>query len=204
MLNRILTLILAFLLVGCGGARKQSNCEKFDISQYKEYGITGIELGDNFFIEAVEKRNIPTEDLEGMCLDDVRFYNWEESDWWNNNHIRAVRIYLDAFRLGLLSEDYVKEHNLDQYNKHKKLFGGKFNVAALEPFMAGGLMVYGVFIDNPEYMVVAWVYSCVDDDTITGYDVRSFEVREREKAYTKEEIEGIMKQFSEDPYFKLW
>ena len=53
--------------------------------------------------------------------DEVRFYNWEEKDWLDNNYVRAVRIYLDAFRLGEMSAEYIKHEEMEQFNKHKEL-----------------------------------------------------------------------------------
>lgn len=201
MKNGILTLIFAFLLVSCGGARKQNDGEKFDISQYKEYGITGVTCDGGFVVEAFEKKNIPESEVKDMYIDEVRFYNWEEKDWLDNNYVRAVRIYLDAFRLGEMSAEYIKHKEMEQFNKHKELFGSKFCVVSVEPFLGGGLWISAVMVDDPKYMVLAWVYSYVDGDTINGYDVRSFELREIEDAYTKEEFDKLLK---ENPDCKLW
>ena len=136
-----------------------------------------------------------------MYIDEVRFYNWEEKDWLDNNYVRAVRIYLDAFRLGKMSAEYIKHKEMEQFNKHKELFGSKFCVVSVEPFLGGGLWISAVMVDDPKYMVLAWVYSYVDGDTINGYDVRSFELREIEDAYTKEEFDKLLK---ENPDCKLW
>lgn len=58
-----------------------------------------------------------------------------------------------------------------------------------------------IMVDDPKYMIVSWVYSFVEGDTINGYDVRSFEVRELDEPYTKEDMKKLLK---ENPDIKLW
>ena len=54
-------------------------------------------------------------------LNGIRFEEWGDKEWLNNNYVRAVRIYLDAFRLGEMSAEYIKHEEMEQFNKHKEL-----------------------------------------------------------------------------------
>ena len=73
----------------------------------------------------------------------------------------------------------------------------------MEPFLLGGLFIQIIFIDNPEKVFTAWVYSDVDEDAekVVGYTVRRISLDERKNELSKEQIFQEMK---EHPELKLW
>ena len=74
----------------------------------------------------------------------------------------------------------------------------------VEPYLAGGLLIYFVFVDWPEKILTSSVYSFVNEDTktVTGYTVRSVIVDEEiNTELTKEEILEVV---AAHPELKLW
>ena len=53
---------------------------------------------------------------------------------------------------------------------------GQFVIGNVEPFIGGGLFIQIMFIDHPNDVYSAWVYSFVDEERekITGYECRMF------------------------------
>lgn len=133
------------------------------------------------------------EDLE--TLNDVRFKGWGKKEWLDNDYIRTLRNYIDDFQLGKITDD-----NLFPYKEKIK---GEFIVGSIEPTMVGGVFIKIIFIDMPDRVFTAWIYSYVDLETteITGYDVRNFYIEEDKYDNTKEDI---LKALKEDPLLKLW
>lgn len=137
------------------------------------------------------------EDSTAMApsLNDIRFADFEDDDWLDNEYIRTVRKYIDAYNEG-------KEEN-EQLEVYKNDIKGKFVILNVEPFMFGGLLIQIIFIDNPENIFTAWVYSFVDEETrtISDYEVRMFALDETKFDMTKEQILELLK---EHPEYKLW
>lgn len=131
----------------------------------------------------------------GKSLNDIRFANFTDKDWLDNEYIRTLRVYIDAFVNGK-----VKDDELELYKSDVK---GKFVIANVEPFLLGGLFIQIIFIDNPEKVFTAWVYSDVDEDAekVVGYTVRRISIDERKNELSKEQIFQEMK---EHPELKLW
>ena len=131
----------------------------------------------------------------GKSLNDIRFANFTDKDWLDNEYIRTLRVYIDAFVNGK-----VKDDELELYKSDVK---GKFVIANVEPFLLGGLFIQIIFIDNPEKVFTAWVYSDVDEDAekVVGYTVRRISLDERKNELSKEQIFQEMK---EHPELKLW
>jgi len=94
----------------------------------------------------------------------------------------------------------VKNEELGPYKNDVK---GKFVIGKVEPFILGGLFVQIVFIDKPEKVFTAWVYSEVDEDAekVVGYSVRGIRLDERKNDLSREQIFQEMK---EHPELKLW
>lgn len=51
----------------------------------------------------------------GKTLNDIRFKDWDRSDWLDNEYIRTLRKYLDDYNSGK-----VCNANLDPYKEHIK------------------------------------------------------------------------------------
>ena len=128
-------------------------------------------------------------------LNAIRFANFEEKDWLDNDYIRALRKYLDDYNAGKEEDE-----NLDQYKDKIK---GQFVIGSASPFIAGGMFIQFIFIDSPSEMFTTWVYSDVDEDAgkITGYSVRDITLATDDSGFTKEEILELMK---EHPELKIW
>lgn len=134
-------------------------------------------------------------DADGKSLNDIRFADFSEKDWLDNDYVRALREYLNAFLDGR-----VEDEGLEPYRDDVR---GKFVIANVEPFMLGGLFFQIVFIDKPEKVFSAWVYSDVDEEKekVVGYDVRYITLDERKNEFSKEEI---FQEMEEHPELKLW
>ena len=85
----------------------------------------------------------------------------------------------------------------------RKKLAGKFVVIQSDPFMAGGLMVCVVFIDNPNDVFSAWIYSSVDEDAerVVDYEVRAVTLLDEKTELTKEQL---LQAIDEYPELKLW
>ncbi len=132
---------------------------------------------------------------EGESLNDIRFANFKESDWLDNDYIRALRTYLDEYNNGR-----VKDERLDSCKDKVK---GKFVIWNAEPFLLGGLFLQFVFVDSPDDIFSSWVYSDVDEEAkrVTDYSVRSVMIEGEKSGLTKEQIWEIMEK---DERIKLW
>ena len=147
-------------------------------------------------ITSVSADTVPESDeAQYGGLNEIRFANFDDKDWLDNDYIRALRKYLDDYNAG-------KEENeiLDQYMDKTK---GQFVIGNAEPFIMGGMFIQFIFIDSPSDMFSAWVYSYVDEDAgkVTGYSVREISLATDDSGFTKEEILELME---EHPELKLW
>lgn len=131
----------------------------------------------------------------GKGLNDIRFANFTDKDWFDNEYIRCLRKYLDDYNSGK-----VKDVDLDPY---KEKVRGKFVIGAVEPYLLGGLFIRIVFVDYPEDIFSSWVYSSVDErtETILDYSVHGISHDEGESGFTKEDIQQYLK---ENPEQKVW
>lgn len=59
-------------------------------------------------------RTLQTTDTisSGKTLNDIRFKDWDRSDWLDNEYIRTLRKYLDDYNKGVVSNT-----NLDPYKE---------------------------------------------------------------------------------------
>lgn len=131
----------------------------------------------------------------GKSLNDIRFANFTDKDWLDNEYIRTLRVYIDAFVSGKVKDDVLEPYKSD--------VKGKFVIANVESFLLGGLFIQIIFIDKPEKVFTAWVYSDVDEDAekVVGYTVRRISLDERKNELSREQIFHEMK---EHPELKLW
>lgn len=152
----------------------------------------GTGVADSSFT-APEKQDV--ERTDSICLNDIRFADFKNEDWLDNDYIRCLRKYLDDFNSGKIENE-----DLEPY---KEKIQGKFVIADVEPSIWGGLRILFVFIDYPEYLFSAYVYSTVDVEKkkVVSYSVQYVSVTDNEYEMTKEEILDSLKVHLE---FKLW
>lgn len=169
---------------------------KIDVARYRQYGLTEIETLDPFVVGSNEKIVLKDPETANDGLNGIRFEEWSDKEWLNNNYIRSVRLYIDAYNLGL-----VKDKGLD---KHKTALKGKFCICSIEPFMGGGAWMHIAFVDDTSFSLRFWVYSFVNESdpaAIEGYDVRGSDLVDEPLGITLKEIKEILKQ---NPYNQLW
>ena len=169
---------------------------KINVARYSQYGLTEIETLDPFVVGSNEKIVLKDSETANDGLNGIRFEEWGDKEWLNNNYIRSVRLYIDAYNLGL-----VKDEELD---KHKAALKGKFCICSIEPFMGGGAWMHIAFVDDTSFSLRFWVYSFVNESdpvAIEGYDVRGSDLVDEPLGITPEEIKEILKQ---NPHNQLW
>lgn len=167
-------------IIGCGYVSKNSP---------EENNNDSILVNDSLLSDTAEYVG------GGKGLNDIRFADFDEDDWLDNEYIRCLRKYLDDYNNGKIEDE-----NLDEYKEKLK---GKFVIAWVEPCYFGGLFLQITFIDYPEDVFSSWIYSGVDEEQekVLDYEVRSFSLNEEKSGFTKDEIFEIMK---EHPELKLW
>ena len=136
-----------------------------------------------------------TEDETRETLNDIRFDGWTKKEWADNEYIREVRKYIDAY----LNGD-VENPDLDA---HKGYMQGKFIIADISPCLWGGAFIYFSFYDYPDKVFAAMVYSDVDEKTrvVSNYECRSLTYEDLDLNITQEEIRQFLK---ESPEQKMW
>ena len=169
---------------------------KINVARYSQYGLTEIETLDPFVVLSNEKIVLKDPETANDGLNGIRFENWGNKEWLNNNYIRSVRLYLDAYVLGLVKNE--------AFDKHKSAMKGKFIICQIEPFMGGGAWIHIAFVDDTSFLLRFWVYSFVNENNpiaIEGYDVRGSDLVDEPLGITTEEIKDILKQ---NPHNQLW
>lgn len=138
-----------------------------------------------------------TETLEERKgLNDIRFGQWTENDWYDNDYFRFLRQTFDEAHKGIKNENtkYLQDYNLP--------LDTQFVIWSAEPFLLGGMVIYLAFIDSPSMIYETSVCSGVGEDgKITGYSLFGFRESEMKPDYTKDEVLAIIK---ENPQHKLW
>ena len=171
------------LLLGCARTGGQSSPDEYEDDEEVEMEAEEDSLSDDDDL------------LHGKSLNDIRFANFKKKDWLDNEYIRTLRRYLDDFLNGTIEDE-----ELEQYRDEMK---GQFAVYLAMPFMGGGMYLQIIFIDNPDYIFWAHVYSDVDieEERVMGYHVNAIFLEEENSGITREEI---LKEVAERPEFKLW
>ena len=136
-----------------------------------------------------------TESETRETLNDIRFDGWTKKEWADNDYIREVRRYIDAYNNGEFEDP-----NLDEY---KEYIQGKFAIADIQPYLTGGALIYIIFYDNPEQTFSAHVYSDVDEKTrvVSNYVCRGLKNENMNLGYTQEDILQFLK---ECPEHRMW
>ncbi len=129
------------------------------------------------------------------ALNDVRFKDWDEEKWMDNDYIRALRGYIDDVLSGKIKDD--------DLSPYKNILKSQFIVGGIGPHYFGGVSMSVIFVDMPDRVFDVWVYSYVNKKTekITSYEVRSVRIEEEPIKNTKEDI---MNAVREEPNLKLW
>ena len=149
------------------------------------------EIKEDFWFTDSIKDN---EDGDSEDLNDIRFANFKDEDWLDNDYIRCLRKYLDYYNNGK-----IKDEDLEPYKEKIK---GKFVIIDVIPTLGGGLRILFIFIDFPEYMFCSHVYSIVDmKKKVASYSVQYICMSDNEYDMTKEEILDSLKVH---PEMKLW
>jgi len=174
----LLPMLSPMLLSLCGGNNKQ-NAED---TQVEDTGVN-MESATAKIIESEEK------------LNEIRFGNWKNEDWYDNDYFRFLRKTIDDCLKGIENED--TEH----LQGYKSFLHGQFFVNDVKVFLGGGVSISLAFLDQPEILYDAWVYSYVVGQTVIGYNLRAFSKSNETLNATKEEVIERMKEF---PYLKLW
>lgn len=127
---------------------------------------------------------------------DIRFAGWEHEQWIDNEYIRTVRKFIDAYNNG-----EIEDASLDEYKDYIK---GKFVIGDIKPsIMGGGAFIYIIFLDYPEKIFTTMVNSSIDEETKEVYDYccMGLKLEDYESGYTQEDIKRFLK---EHPEHKMW
>ena len=94
----------------------------------------------------------------------------------------------------------VSDSDLDPYKEQIK---GKFVVYSIEPYLLGGAFIRITFLDMPDRVFSAWIYSNVDEkkEVVESYEFRSIAIEEDRTDFTKEDILQAIKEMDG---LKLW
>lgn len=142
-------------------------------------------------------RTLQTTDTisSGKTLNDIRFKDWDRSDWLDNEYIRTLRKYLDDYNKGIVSNT-----NLDPYKEQIK---GQFVIYDINPYLLGGAFIRITFLDMPNRVFGSWIYSEVNEDKeiVESYEFRSISIEEETTDMTKEDILQAIKEMDG---IKLW
>lgn len=177
----IILALTALCFIGCGTDKKNASVNNDRDS---------TEVNDTLIVDTAEYVG-----GGNKSLNDIRFANFGEKDWLDNEYIRCLRRYLDDYNSGKIENE-----DLDP---HKEKIKGKFVIGWAGPSLVGGMFIQFIFVDYPDDMFLAWVYSFVDEEAekVLDYEVRSIHLDEEKSGFTKDEIFETMK---EHPELKLW
>lgn len=138
------------------------------------------------------------EDIPVGGLNAIRFDGWTDNDWLDNDYIREIRKFCDAYSRGEINDG-----EFDSLKPYKTLMKSKFIVIDIQPYIFGGVSAAIVFLDNTKPIFDTWVYSDIDEKkkVVTGYEIRLCELSDNEFNITKERILEIIEEHPEN---KLW
>ena len=136
-----------------------------------------------------------TENETRETLNDIRFDGWTKKEWADNEYIREVRRYIDAYNNGEIKDSY-----LDEY---KEFIQGNFVIGDINPGLWGGAFMYIVFYDHPDKTFSVLVYSDVDEETrtVSNYECRGLKYEDMDLGFSQEDILQFLKECPEQ---KMW
>lgn len=191
-MKNLLPLLACFVaLIACNN-RNSANCVN-DINPTENIEAVSNEQTTPIVADTIDLDT--TEEKRGETLNDIRFAGWGKAEWVDNEYIRTVRRYLDAYNNG-----EIEDADLDEY---KDCVQGKFIIGDIQPWMLGGAIIYIVFYDHPEKLFYSVVYSYVDEQTreVYDYECRGIRLETAEFRSSKDEIEEFLKDC---PEHKMW
>lgn len=180
---------LAITLLVLGACNNHSNTPKTQVSTSNTTSpVAPIEEAD----EEIDK---DVDSTPPSCLNDIRFGDWTEEDWYDNDYFRTLRKYFNACYDGEIENEVLAPY--------KSVLKSQFAIENASPFIAGGMFVSIVFLDAPNTRFTTWIYSDVDESigVVVDYEVRGFTVKDERPHWTKE---AILKIIKEHPENKLW
>lgn len=187
---RLILIVIALFIagdcfVGCNG--KQEN----------QPASTNIEASiDTNSLDTNDSDEYSEDDESSLeSLNDIRFADFDDDDWFDNEYIWALRHFLDD-----IDPDKIQDEGMKPY---RNVIKGKFVIAEVEPALMGGLFIMFTFIDKPEDIFSTWVYSEVNEETgeISNYSVNGIKHEDFKSRMTKEQI---LKIVEERPELKLF
>lgn len=128
-------------------------------------------------------------------LNDIRFDGWTKKEWADNEYIREVRRYIDAYNRG-----EIDDYDLDEC---KNYIQGKFVIGDIKPGLWGGAFMYIVFFDHPDKTFSVVVYSDVDEETrtVSNYKCYGLKLEDFDLGYRQDDILQFLKECPEQ---RMW
>ena len=175
-------ILIALVMIGCNNTPVRQSIQQKDCTK------DALHEQDSIFDS--------TANVTSRSLNDIRFKNWTDKDWYDNDYFRELRKYLYACYQG-----EIVDKNLEPY---KSALKGQFAILNATPYISGGMFVSIVFLEAPNKIFDVGIYSDVDEDTetVVDYHVLGIIPREDEESgLTKNDILTIIKEHPEN---KLW
>lgn len=180
--NIIALFILATLFASCKPKPSQPGADSAAAEEVVAESVAATEESDE------------TPDFKP--LNEIRFGDWDDEDWLDNDYFRHLRKHIDKWYAG-----EVECADLEKYRE--KIGNSKFVILSAEPFVMGGLFVDFAFVEAPNLVFQTNVYSDVDEEKeiVTGYTVKPIKLSADDAPFTKEHILKIIKEHPEN---KMW
>ena len=181
------------LLLSCFGVLFSCNCQ--NTSNRRNSIDDPARDTTSYFATNEDAEYESTENETRETLNDIRFDGWTKKEWADNEYIREVRRFIDAYNNGEIKDPY-----LDQY---KEYIQGKFVIGDINPGLWGGAFMYIVFYDHPDKTFSVLVYSDVDEETrtVSNYECRGLKYEDMDLGYSQEDILQFLKECPEQ---KMW
>jgi len=175
-------MIFALLLTACGIKNNPQSENEVGADEYRAAYVDSL-------LKSIEFCNKPK--------NEIRFGNWTDEDWYDNDYFRFLRKYFDDCSKGIVNES---TYWLQDY---KSLLDNQFFIYDVQEFIGGGLYITLGFLNAPETLYNTVVYSEVDceKETVTEYSLLGFRKIEETSIFTKEDV---LKLIKEHPENKLW
>lgn len=192
-------IITLLAIPSCHKNQKQKNYETAHISVWENIENSIVSESQDAIIDKnmhgeEMQNNSTSKSSDNRSINKIRFDGWTDKDWLDNDYIRTLRKYIDAYCRG-----EIKNSDLDQY---RSIMQSKFAVLNIEPFIAGGTFITIVVLDNPQCVFNSWVYSEVNSNNqVVDYIAKGLRLVDTDYPITKEEILEIIK---EHPEHRLW
>lgn len=189
-MKNLLPLLVCFVaLVACNNQNSANSVNETNSTENME--VVSNEQTPSIVADTIESDTTKTSE----SLNDIRFAGWGKAEWVDNEYIRTVRRYLDAYNNGEIIDTVLDEYKDD--------IQGKFIIGDIQPWMLGGAIIYIVFYEHPEKMFYAIVYSYVNVQTreVYDYECRGIRLETAEFGSSQDEIEQFLKDC---PEHKMW